>query len=339
MTHSPLPKSFSLKITIVIYSSKNLRHLEEREIVVTTNEDSDGSENKMLTFSSDSLEGQISDTDEIRITDMKTNDNDNDYTTKAVTDNNICSLNFDKDSDLLDTGKVSSMIQAKKIPDCSLSSDIDLVSLNMDKIDGCDFTLNSETPVSFNNDNLDIELVSSENKDNMITANCDTKEDQIKSIQCKINDNVNNDYSLKNDLISESDKFIIISTKDDNDKFKISCENKENKNLLIIIIAGSLIILLTIIIISCCIYQKRKKMMNENIQKLENQLKMEKVVVATKRQLGYKDNDENINSMLQLANNTNANKMNIKNPDDEKKSKKSKKKKKKKDINQIYTDK
>ena len=79
--------------------------------------------------------------------------------------------------------------------------------------------------------------------------------------------------------------------------------------------------------------------MNENIQKLENQLKMEKVVVATKRQIGYKDNDENINSMLQLANNTNANKMNIKNPDDEKKSKKSKKKKKKKDNNQIYTDK
>lgn len=91
----------------------------------------------------------------------------------------------------------------------------------MDKIEGCNFTLNSDTEISFPNNNLDIELVYSGKKNNLNNTNWDIKENQIKSIICKINDNISNNYSLKNDIITYNNKYIIISISDDNDKFAI----------------------------------------------------------------------------------------------------------------------
>ena len=135
MTHSPLPKPFSFKLLVKIYNSKNLRYLEEKQIIVTSNYDSNSSKNKIITFTSGNLKDElnIADDDNIQIVDIGFNDND--PTTKIVIDNNECSLNYDKDSDLIDTGKVKSLILANKIPNCKSLTQNDLISLTMDKIE------------------------------------------------------------------------------------------------------------------------------------------------------------------------------------------------------------
>ena len=175
MTHSPLPKDFSLNIKLNIYNSKNTRILEEsKDVIFTTNDDSDGSSNKIITFISDNISNDLKDNNvNIKIEEIKFNGNN--PTTKTVVDNNICSLKFDKNSDFSDTGKVNSMIQAKKIPDLSKSQQIEIVSLNIDKIEGCEFNLNSEEPVSFTNKNLELELVESKNNSNIVKARCNTE--------------------------------------------------------------------------------------------------------------------------------------------------------------------
>ena len=151
------------------------------------------------------------------------------------------------------------MIQAKKIPDLSKSQQIEIVSLNMDKIDGCEFNLNSEEPVSFTDKNLELELVESKNNSNIVKARCNTEKKNIKEIQCEINDNLDNDYSLKDEIISESNKFININS---TNKFKILCDkNNHNKKKIIIAVSvvGSCVLLISSIIIIYCICKNKKR--------------------------------------------------------------------------------
>ena len=54
---------------------------------------------------------------EIQVKDI--NFNNGNSIKKTVVDNNNCSLIFNKNSKLLDTGNVKSMLKAKKIPCCS----------------------------------------------------------------------------------------------------------------------------------------------------------------------------------------------------------------------------
>ena len=288
ITHSPLPKDFSIKLKINVYSSKNLRILEnsgEREIVLTTTDDSNGSKNTLVSFSS----SEEYNTDEnVQIKEIAFN-NDNSVT-KTVTDNNVCTLKFNSTSDLLDTGKVASMIQAKKIPDCSSYQQLEIVSLNMNNAKGCEFYLNSEKEISFANDNLDLELVESENNGSTIIAECDTKNDNVKKIKCNINDETNGDYSFKDRIISESDKFITISS--ENENFNISCAKKAvNKKLLIIILVcvGVAIIIIVIIVAIVCSRTKKPAVNNKN--DLNKKIKSDIYRKNTKNKKEFVDNE------------------------------------------------
>ena len=316
ITHSPLPKDFSIKLKINVYSSKNLRILDnsgEREIVLTTTDDSNGSKNTLVSFSSN----QEYNTDEnVQIKEISFN-NDNSVT-KTVTDNNVCTLKFNSTSDLLDTGKVASMIQAKKIPDCSSYQQLEIVSLNMNNAKGCEFYLNSEKEVSFTNDNLDLELVQSENNENTITAECDTKNDKVKKIKCNINDETNGDYSFKDRIISESDKFITISS--ENENFNISCEKKAvNKKLLIIIsvCVGVAIIIIIIIVALLCSRTKKPVVNNKNDINQKNKSGIYRKNTRNKKE--FVDNDDKIETNAKLeTRNDNENEetgqvMNVKN--------------------------
>ena len=254
MTHSPLPKNIQIKISIDISTtnkSNNMKETEKREINFITNEDSDGSINKIITFTSDVELNDNEDVEQNAIAqDMQFNNDD--IITKTITDNNNCIIIFNKNSELVDTEKVKSLINSKETPDFS-TSQVGLISLSADKIEGCEFNLNSESPSSFTNDYLALELVSSEDSEDKVIAKCDTKGDGIKSIKCKIEEEADSNYYFKNTLLHDSENFISI---DNTNKYEIHCKKESsNKTILIIIILscafGVLIIMAIIIGIIC----------------------------------------------------------------------------------------
>ena len=265
ITHSPLPKNFSLKVVIMIISS--IRNLEEKEVILTSNDDSNGSTNTFVSFSS---EEEFDNSVDVEINDISFDNGNN--ITKTVTHNNKCSINFDKTSELINTGKVKKLIGEKKIPDCSLINSGDIVTLKMDKIKDCEINLKSNQTVSFSDNQFNLELMEYDNKENIISAECDTKKNDIEDIQCTINDKVTKTYSLKEKIIPLSDKYIAIST--GKEKFNISCQNKTDfqKILIIIGLIPAAIILISIIscFCACCCCKKQKTKSNINILPTNN---------------------------------------------------------------------
>ena len=75
ITYSPLPLHFSLKLKINIYKSRKIRYLDsnERDIILNTPDDSNGSANKIIGFTSDDV---FSDDENIQVKDINF-DNDN----------------------------------------------------------------------------------------------------------------------------------------------------------------------------------------------------------------------------------------------------------------------
>ena len=111
ITHSPLPKLFSIKLKINLYENRirNLEGLGQREVVLTTSEDSNGSSNTILAFTSNEEYKN-----EYNIQVKEINFNDNNLVTRTVTKNNKCSIYFNSKSNLVDTKKVKAMIEEKK---------------------------------------------------------------------------------------------------------------------------------------------------------------------------------------------------------------------------------
>jgi hypothetical protein len=174
--------------------------------------------------------------------------------------NNYCFLNFDKNSELTNTGRVSSLILANKIPDCSSLTTESVVSLSVSKIDGCDFNLNSDMPVSFSNDKLNLELYEYDNKKNKINAECNTAKINIKTISCKINEEkIDNNYSFKDGIITQPDKFITINSGDN--KFKILCgvEKTDNSKKVIIAVSVCSCVLVCAIVALIIVILKKNK--------------------------------------------------------------------------------
>ena len=158
-----------------------------------------------------------------------------------------------------------SLIDSKKTPDYSLiNRDEDIVNLKMDKIENCEFNLNSSKSVYFSNEKFELEFIENNNKDKILTSDCDIKNKNTNSINCKINDDANNKYSLKEKIISLSDKLLIIST--EYEIFKITCEKgKSNmKKILIIsiVVIGIIFLICLCVCINYCCCNKKK---NQNL--------------------------------------------------------------------------
>ena len=256
-TQSTLPEGFSLKIKINISSNNVLRRLEEEVISLTFNNEYSGS--SVVSFISN--EPVINDGElnkNIQIKDIGFNNDDS--TTNSIVGNNYCFLNFDKNSEFADTGRVSSLILANKIPDCSSLTTESVVSLSVSKIDGCDFNLNSDMPVSFSNDKLNLELYEYDNNKNKINAECNTAKINIKTISCKINEeNIDNNYSFTDGIITQPDKFITINSGDN--KFKILCgvEKTDNSKKVIIAVSVCSCVLVCAIVALIVVILKKNK--------------------------------------------------------------------------------
>ena len=265
ITHSPLPKDFSIKLKINVYTNR-IRNLEgsgEKEVVLTANEDSNGSTNTIVSFTSNE---EYKEEENVQVKELKFNDDN--LVTKTVTKNNICSFKFDSTSNLVDTKKVKTMIEEKKIPDCSTGQRSNIISLNMNKVENCEFDLNSEEEVSFSNDLITIDLVEKENKEQIITAECDTTKDKTKSVKCNIKKDdkteINNEYILKEQIVFDSEQFIAITPEEDT--LKIFCKKKDSKKKLIITIVIIIVavgIIASVVVVGVCICKKDKKIAKE----------------------------------------------------------------------------
>ena len=98
------------------------------------------------------------------------------------------------------------MIKSKEAPDFSTSK-IGLISFSGDKIEGCEFNLNSESPSSFKNDYIALKLVYSEDNENKIIAKCNTKDNDIKSVKCALEEEDDRNYYFKDSFIHDSEIF------------------------------------------------------------------------------------------------------------------------------------
>ena len=291
MTHSPFPKDVKLKIKIDIYKNKKIRNLEgpeEREFEFSNNVDSDGSTNKIIPFISreELNDGEGVEEDAI-VKDMQFDNGSSN--TQTLTENNVCSIKFNKNSDLIDTGKVRTLIKDKKVPDCSRTTKSNIINLNTDKIEGCEFSLESETPFSYSNGNLELELISKDDNENKITAQCDTKKNNIKIVNCQINDEADDNYSFKDEIIYDSNNFISVDNKNE---FKILCSKKTNKTILIVAItvcAGASVAIVVVIIVIICKNVSQKNAVRNMITK---SMEIEKIGVDTHKKMKMKNNEQ-----------------------------------------------
>ena len=274
LTHSPLPKNFTLIVTINVYMSGRFRYLQntEKNISLTIDNDSNGSKNTIVSF----ISNEEFKNKDVQIKNMDF-DNQNSVTNE-VTHTSSCSLNFDKASEKADTGKVSKLIYSKKIANLvGIGSDNYIFNVNVKNIDGCEFNLNSDDFLPFSDITFNLELSEYDNNNNKLKTKCNVNGNNIK---CKIEDKVDNYYSFPINIIINSDLLLMISTENGN-KYQIKCENDKpmNKTTKIIIITCVIIfgVIITIVSIIICIcklvkkgYNKQEHLKNRNSKKESN---------------------------------------------------------------------
>ena len=230
--------------------------------------------------------------------------------TKTVTDNNVCSLKFDSKSDLVDTKKVKTLIEQKKIPDCSTDQKTNIISLTLDKVINCEFNLHSEEKVSFSSDSLIIDLIEPNNTENIISAECKTKKEEVKTIKCNIKKDdkteINSEYTFKDEIILDSEQFITLSSEES--IFKIFCEKKQSKKLLmIIIVAAVAVIIIIVVLITFIVVCKKDK---KNVEGQENSIYARKGLERIPTQ-NIRTNRKNITTMAKLETDNNLEKEEI----------------------------
>jgi hypothetical protein len=295
LTDSPFPKNFSLKVKIDINNSvKRLRYLEqiEKEIVLRASDDSNGNSKTIIRFISDE---QFYNNENIQVKEIVPN---NDNLTKSVTENNTFIIeDFSSNLKESNTKDVQLLIYEKKILDLSKidnleNGDKNIINFNLDTIVGCDLNFKSEKSASFSENQLPIELV--DNNGNKLNAQCDLGKNNITTMKCIINDEIVNDYTLKDIIIYSSSNYVIISG--NGNIFKISCKKQKQKkkslNLMIMIIIVIIIVVLILLIsfhklISICNSKDKNDNEEKKVEKIQT---MNDVIISTERKqiLKYK---------------------------------------------------
>ena len=261
MTHSPLPKNIQIKLKVLVYSTTKTRNLdtsEERDFTFITSDESDGTLNKKITFVS---EEELNDGEDIvnnaKMEDMQFNTGDT--LTKTITEKNNCKLIYNIDTEWADTGKASSLIGENQIVDLS-NPKAGLISLTADKVEGCVFDLKSDSPASYSNDYLELELVPEGDTENKIKAKCNTKNKRTTSIECSLEEEADSSYSFKDEIIYDPNNYITIDNKK---QYKINCKNTDKKDsrilMIIIIICACALVIIIVIIIAIIRKKKSKK--------------------------------------------------------------------------------
>jgi hypothetical protein len=178
-----------------------------------------------------------------------------------VVENNHLSIDFDNSSEMVDTRIVAKLIQDNKAPNFSPNTDPNemIINLNLDNINGCEFDLNSDKILESSDNNYNFELADYNNKEKIVNAQCSFSQNNL--INCKINQDVDNEfYFYKNIMFSNSGKYIILPNGSEF-KFKLFCKNKSNKNKFIILGICLIVLVIIILLIStrfCCKKNSKK---------------------------------------------------------------------------------
>ena len=268
LTHSPLPKNFSLILKIHRYNQtvRNLQGQEENDeikdedIVLTTKDDSNGTKNRIISFSS---EKKFNEDENVKIKELNYNENDKGITNDVVKNNHL-TINFDNSSETVDTGVVSKLIQDGKLTEFSSGGADDnterIINLNLDNINGCEFGLNAgDGSLDSSDENYNFELADYNNNENIINAECSNSQNNL--INCKINQNADSEfYFYKSSTMSNSGKYIFLPNGTEH-RFKLLCKKNSNKNkfILIAICVGILVVLILLISTRFCCKKKSKK--------------------------------------------------------------------------------
>ena len=246
-TYTPFPKQFSLKLTILVHdSTRILRHLDEvKTTILTTNDDSDGQQGTLIRFTSD----EIFNNKEVQINSINPND---DTQTKRVTDNNNFNIeNFSSSSKEANTKDVKALINENKITDFSkMSSERNIINFNFDSTERCEINFISDTPVSFIESSLTLELI--DTLGNIINAQCDTSQKNINSIKCTINEECDNDYTIEDLMHFSASDTIIFSG--NGKTFKLICRKVQKMQKLSITFMVVIILIISTLLIVCVIY-------------------------------------------------------------------------------------
>jgi hypothetical protein len=228
--------------------------VKDEEIILTTKDDSNGTKNRIISFSS---EKKFNEDENVKIKELNYNENDKGITNDVVKNNHL-TINFDNSSETVDTGVVSKLIQDGKLTEFSSGGADDnterIINLNLDNINGCEFGLNAgDGSLDSSDKNYNFELADYNNNENIINAECSNSQNNL--INCKINQDVDNEfYFYKSIMLSKSGKYIILPNGSEN-KFKLFCKNTSNKNTFIILAICLIVLVIIILLIStrfCC---------------------------------------------------------------------------------------
>ena len=258
---SYIPKDFSLKLKINIYTQKSLRNLQQEEKkemeidISPLNYTDSNSFGGLYTFSpSQSFkEYLISEGEKIRIevTNLISNNSENEY-----------NIEMGDNPDYLDTAKMEEKLNNSQKVDLGLINNIHIYHLESISY-GCIFELTTNETLKVSDRKINLQFKENNSYKNRSTI-CSLIKNNNK-IKCNFDENINSNYILKNYIeVNNNELFSIISN--EQNIFTMICPNRSNKKSssssktsIVIIIIVSIVITIIFMSLIYILYKKYNK--------------------------------------------------------------------------------
>ena len=276
-----IEKNFHIKFSIDLYKHNNkLRNLQETlyqdyEVELFLNNDNDIEAGDIISLTS---QEEFNENDRI-VVNEKPNDN---YEMKVLNNDNT----------ILDTKENKKKIENKEVIDFSKVpsgfSKNEYYIQSSSK--GCNFDLVSKNSIKENLQNITLNFIDKDNKDNNnIKVKCTLSSENNKNIPCALEQELPEKNYVLDSYVGSNEKglFYIIQ---DKDGFQLSCsEEKSDKSyngIIIGVIAGAVVIIATIVILVVCL--KKKKESQINTSEMNSERKPTKII-------SFNNNNQNNN--------------------------------------------
>jgi hypothetical protein len=274
-----IEKISNITIPIRLYKNNNnkIRYLQERCLINLYTYDSIDS-SKIIEFTS---EEKFNDSDRIVVI-LESNPN---FEMKVLNNNK----NF------LDSKENEIMIKNGEMVDLSLRQSVNSYYIESASI-GCNFKLISEKDIEVQRHNIDLIFSKKGDKNNKLTVKCTISSEYKNKIPCKLEQEINDDYTLESYMGSNGNNFYFIesnepsfhlqcqkSNDDDNhdsdkknnddskDNNKKTNDNKNKGIYVIIIIVSAFFVSMVIFVVYmvCC---RKKKIPDSSINKIDSNI-------------------------------------------------------------------
>ena len=271
-----ITNDFSLVAKINIYSSKALRFLQtnlkkglEVEMLPFTNINNN---NGIVGFRTEDIFQQYLDflyDDEILILEIESININNNKTENYY-------INLGKNVDMLNTLKVSNMIQENKVINFEnvvnnynnyIVNQYQLLSIS----EGCEFTLTLDKQITIKNKELELEFKKTEINSNNLNLKCSESSENNKQIKCSLNEYVNSKYTFNDYIYYDTNELVSITSADKESSYLINCiipkKKKLSKTSIVFIIIFCVIFIIVtsiVIFIKLNIRDKKKNDYKQN---------------------------------------------------------------------------